>query len=200
MAVSKRLRFEIFRRDKHTCVYCGVSAPEVRLTIDHVIPEALGGTDEPSNLVTACPDCNIGKSSVPAGADTVEAASESARRWSAAVKVAASAMLADLAARDAHRAAFDEKWTDWTSIPDGEPLPRPPDWTRSVDNFLAAGLPLPVLLDCVDQAMTNQRVNAANTFRYMCGIAWSLTAELQQSALAIADGRLAALPDSGEAA
>src|SRR6185369_3226628 len=61
MAVSKRLRFEILRRDNHTCRYCGRSAPEVKLTVDHVKPEALGGRTEPDNLVAACSDCNAGK-------------------------------------------------------------------------------------------------------------------------------------------
>lgn len=41
MSVSKRLRFEVLRRDNHTCRYCGSSAPEVKLTIDHVVPVAL---------------------------------------------------------------------------------------------------------------------------------------------------------------
>jgi hypothetical protein len=35
MAVSKRLRHEVFRRDNHTCLYCGHSAPDVKITIDH---------------------------------------------------------------------------------------------------------------------------------------------------------------------
>jgi len=31
MAVSKRLRFEILRRDDHACRYCGATAPEAKL-------------------------------------------------------------------------------------------------------------------------------------------------------------------------
>ncbi|AWN05089.1 HNH endonuclease [Gordonia phage Easley] len=38
MAVSKRLRYEILRRDNHTCRYCGATAPDVPLTVDHVVP------------------------------------------------------------------------------------------------------------------------------------------------------------------
>lgn len=61
MSVSKRLRFEILRRDNHACRYCGATAAEGPLTIDHVLAVALGGTDEASNLVTACswPDCEM---------------------------------------------------------------------------------------------------------------------------------------------
>jgi len=63
MAVSKRLRYEILRRDNHACRYCGATAPGVKLNVDHVIPQALGGSDKPDNLVTACADCNAGKTS-----------------------------------------------------------------------------------------------------------------------------------------
>ncbi|MEJ7724319.1 MAG: hypothetical protein WKF64_08445 [Ilumatobacteraceae bacterium] len=35
--ISRRLRFEILRRDGHTCRYCGARAPDVPLTVDHVI-------------------------------------------------------------------------------------------------------------------------------------------------------------------
>lgn len=67
MAVSKRLRYEVLRRDNHTCRYCGATAPDVPLRVDHVTPVALGGTDTPDNLVTACEPCNSGKSSTIEG-------------------------------------------------------------------------------------------------------------------------------------
>lgn len=63
MAVSKRLRYEVLRRDKQTCQYCGARAPQTPLTVDHVVPRTLGGSDQPDNLVAACFDCNAGKSS-----------------------------------------------------------------------------------------------------------------------------------------
>lgn len=62
-AVSKRIRFEIFKRDNFKCRYCGQSvSPGVILEIDHVIPVSKGGTNENINLVTSCWDCNRGKS------------------------------------------------------------------------------------------------------------------------------------------
>jgi len=36
MAISKRDRFEVFKRDKFTCQYCGKAAPDVVLHIDHI--------------------------------------------------------------------------------------------------------------------------------------------------------------------
>jgi hypothetical protein len=57
-----RVRFEIFKRDGFRCVYCGALAADVRLVLDHQIPIARGGLDVPENLVTACEECNAGKS------------------------------------------------------------------------------------------------------------------------------------------
>lgn len=64
-ALSKRLRFEVFKRDGFKCVYCGAPPTGGVLHVDHVIPVVEGGTNDPENLVTSCPDCNLGKSGVP---------------------------------------------------------------------------------------------------------------------------------------
>jgi HNH endonuclease len=61
MAIGPRLRFEVFKRDRFTCAYCGRTAADVLLHVDHVIPVVAGGTDDLANLVTACVDCNLGK-------------------------------------------------------------------------------------------------------------------------------------------
>lgn len=63
-SISTRTRFEIFKRDSFKCLYCGKSAPSVMLHVDHVLAVAKGGTNDPANLVTACQDCNLGKSDV----------------------------------------------------------------------------------------------------------------------------------------
>lgn len=60
-ALSKTVRFEVFKRDRFTCQYCGAKAPEVVLHADHINPVAKGGTNEILNLVTACAACNGGK-------------------------------------------------------------------------------------------------------------------------------------------
>jgi len=62
--ISKRMRFEIFKRDSFTCQYCGAMPPKVPLEVDHIQPISKGGTNDKMNLVTACFDCNRGKSNV----------------------------------------------------------------------------------------------------------------------------------------
>ncbi|MCL5099991.1 MAG: HNH endonuclease [Candidatus Marsarchaeota archaeon] len=59
------IRFDVFRRDNFTCQYCGRKPPEVELEVDHVIPRALGGSNDISNLKTACRECNRGKGKKP---------------------------------------------------------------------------------------------------------------------------------------
>jgi hypothetical protein len=62
--ISKRLRFEVFKRDSFTCQYCGKKAPDVILEIDHIEPVSKGGKTTMLNLVTSCKDCNSGKSNI----------------------------------------------------------------------------------------------------------------------------------------
>lgn len=61
-SISTGTRWRILQRDNFTCQYCGRSAPDVKLEIDHIKPVAKGGTNDPLNLVTACYECNHGKS------------------------------------------------------------------------------------------------------------------------------------------
>lgn len=49
-------RKRIYARDGWACVHCG-SMP-VQLTLDHIRPRALGGSNRPTNLVTSCLSCN----------------------------------------------------------------------------------------------------------------------------------------------
>lgn len=187
MAVSKRLRYEILRRDNHTCRYCGGSAPDTPLRIDHVMPVALGGSDAADNLVTSCEPCNSGKSSASPDATHVADVSNAALHWADAMKQAAEELRAQTEPKRAYRDAFQQEWSQWTrevgwktqhvDLPDG--------WKGSLDTFYEAALPQEVWRDIIEKAMTNPTVKADNTFRYACGIAWRMVRELQEAARAI---------------
>lgn len=187
MAVSKRLRYEILRRDNHACRYCGKVAPDVELRVDHVVPVALGGSDDPSNLVAACEPCNTGKSSSSPDAALVADISADAFRWNRAMKEAAEFLLAEFREREDLRERFLAKWNQWTTGSSYRPqnLPLDAGWRHSIDNFMAAGLPLEMLFECVDAAMAAKHVTPENTFRYMCGIAWKKVGELREVASAL---------------
>jgi hypothetical protein len=55
--VEDKLRHAIVSRDGGKCVYCGKRAT----LADHIIPRAIGGNDDPTNLVAACWHCNTTK-------------------------------------------------------------------------------------------------------------------------------------------
>jgi len=55
----------LFARDGYQCQFCGRSEPELGfrecLTRDHLVPLSRGGTNEWTNVVTACSTCNTRK-------------------------------------------------------------------------------------------------------------------------------------------
>jgi 5-methylcytosine-specific restriction endonuclease McrA len=55
---QKPSRNLIYKRDNHTCQYCGSTRD---LTIDHIIPKSKGGENTYFNLVVACLKCNTKK-------------------------------------------------------------------------------------------------------------------------------------------
>lgn len=66
--IRKEKRAKIYARDSHTCLYCGDSVHDTAglvLTLDHVVPKELGGTNVHTNLVTACHSCNSSKRATP---------------------------------------------------------------------------------------------------------------------------------------
>jgi len=70
-SLTKKIRFEVFKRDKFTCQYCGKSAPHVVLNVDHIKPVSKGGTNDILNLITCCFDCNSGKNDRSLSDDSV---------------------------------------------------------------------------------------------------------------------------------
>lgn len=60
MAVSPSTRRIVRERASLHCEYCHADErwQFIRFTIDHVLPQAAGGTDEEGNLALACRNCN----------------------------------------------------------------------------------------------------------------------------------------------
>ncbi len=56
--IAPSVRVEVFARDAHKCVRCGISSD---LTIDHIFPRSIGGTNAITNLRTLCRPCNSGR-------------------------------------------------------------------------------------------------------------------------------------------
>ncbi len=172
MALSKRSRFEVLRRDNFTCRYCHETTTP--LTIDHVLPVALGGTDEPTNLVTACRDCNAGKSSTAPDSVLVADVDADALRWSRARSVAIARLAGERADAEAARRPFVEAWLRWDVS--GGFLPA--DWKSRIDSWLAEGILPDQLLDALDIALRHGQLPDHAVFRYMAGIVKNWITEL----------------------
>ncbi len=52
-------RRNLFKRDDHTCQYCGTRSND--LTLDHVLPRSRGGPTSWDNVVACCKRCNARK-------------------------------------------------------------------------------------------------------------------------------------------
>jgi 5-methylcytosine-specific restriction enzyme A len=63
--IRPAVRADVYERDGFACQYCDRTFATSDLTIDHLIPLALGGVDEIVNYVTACRPCNERKAAQP---------------------------------------------------------------------------------------------------------------------------------------
>lgn len=69
-------RLAVYLRDGMACAYCGQGVEDgAALSLDHIVPYALGGGNEVTNLVTCCMRCNSsrGARTVPQFAKAVAA-------------------------------------------------------------------------------------------------------------------------------
>lgn len=180
MAVSKRLRYEVLRRDNYTCRYCGVSAPEVKLTVDHVTPTALGGSDLASNLASACAPCNSGKSSTSPDAPIVEDVKQSALMFARALAMVAAERNQEREYREGLLDAVAYDCDQWG-------MSLPVDWKTSVLALHSAGLDYSDMTELIEVAATSRTVK--DEWRYFCGCAWKrLQADRDRAAELISVG------------
>jgi hypothetical protein len=183
MPVSKRLRYEVLKRDNHTCRYCGGTAPDVAITVDHVTPVSLGGTDTAANLVACCRDCNIGKSSTSPDAPLVENVKQDAMRWAAAIKLASDRRSNRTRQLNEYCRAFVDEWREYDM--GSREMPTPANWQDSIEGFYNAALPISELKRALAISMSKPQVSNYEKFRYMCGICWSVLREIQAEAMEI---------------
>ncbi len=173
MTVSKRLRFEVLRRDDHTCQYCGEKAPDVTLHVDHVVPVTLGGSDKPDNLVAACKDCNLGKTSVPAGAPLVAAVGKMAAAYALDMTERMTIIRGNLERDSEYLSEFEDAWNGWKFKGSEDRVPLPPDYENSICRWAKMGVPMTLVERSIRIAMTKPGLRGDfPEFTYMAGIVW----------------------------
>jgi hypothetical protein len=162
----------------------------VRLTVDHVVPIALGGTDEPGNLITACADCNTGKSSSSPDSPLVEDVATDALRWKRAMEAASEILSREREARQAFCQGFEEHWNGWTyEVPsyrskagksETRTVELPGDWYIKVGELMVAGLTVLEMQEAIDSTMSAR--NVRDEFAYFLGVARQKLAQRQSLA------------------
>ena len=66
--VRKDLRLAIYLRDDFRCLYCLTDLRDAApsdISLDHLVCQSDGGSNEPANLVTACRHCNCSRGDKP---------------------------------------------------------------------------------------------------------------------------------------
>lgn len=182
MAISKRTRFEVLRRDNHACRYCGATAPEAILTVDHVTPVALGGSDDPDNLVAACQDCNYGKASTSPDSTLVADVAQDALRWAKAIEKASELIEVDRTERNQFQAEFNDLWEDLIVGFNNVPAYRPSSWAEDIDMLRSRGLSKASIMEAFWITEGARTVQSRNKWRYFCGICWRRIGELNELA------------------
>lgn len=192
MSLSVRTRFEVFKRDRFTCAYCGRTPPEVLLHVDHIVPTADGGPDDIENLTTACQDCNLGKGArrLEAGALKPSQTAEDLQERIAQAQAYAELLTEVRTVRDnLDNQLHDLVMSAWARAWDGQLIETPegshwempeggywPDW-RSVKNILRR-LPIELVYDAVDiTAAKFPRRAAYDCLRYFYGVCWRMIRE-----------------------
>lgn len=168
-SISKKLRFDVFKRDRFQCAYCGAHPSEtVLLEIDHIRPVADGGTDEMDNLVTACFNCNRGKGAEPLTSvpQSLEEKADEVAEHEAQLRAFYEVLAAKKKRRD------DELWEIANHYMDayGE--------SRILRSYMASIRKFIDLLNFyeVQEAMElacNRMDDCHSAFRYFCGVCWN---------------------------
>lgn len=183
--LSKRTRFEVFKRDSFRCQYCGRTPPDAILEVDHVIPVSSGGENDLLNLITSCFDCNRGKSdrhlsavppSIPEQLKEARARAEQIAEYNEFL----------LSQRDLEEETLHELGLYWCNnvYPQKDKFVFGDARRVSVKQFLKL-LPTAEIYDAIDIAFAkfptiNSGKEHKQTWRYFCGICWNKIRDRQK--------------------
>ena len=186
MAVSKRVRFEVFKRDRFACQYCGRRPPDVVLEVDHIIPRVEGGPDDIHNLTTACLPCNRGKAGVPLenvapALDEMEIMAGLQEMLERMMELKRSAAVVE-AKREMEEELIDQV-ADWWEM---EWQWSPRFDAESVRQFIQKGLSMEDLRSAIDATVRKwnrkgadgrRTIASADLFKYFSGVCWTMLRE-----------------------
>lgn len=166
--ISKRVRFEVFKRDGFKCMYCGAHPPDALLECDHIEPVSLGGTNSEDNLVTACQACNRGKSNIRLSDVPTSLADQAALVIERESQIAgyeevmrSRRMRIEADAQEVLEAFCDAFGIE--SIPGND--------FESIKSFIVR-LGLDEVMTSLSYAVSRKPYSRSQCFRYFCGVCW----------------------------
>lgn len=165
-AIGKKLRFEVFKRDEFSCVYCGATPPSVVLQIDHIHPVVEGGTNAIDNLITSCQPCNIGK-----GANLLTNIPQSLKEKAKYVEEQEAQLKGYYEIMQMQQDRIDSEMWQIAEIIDTGSFETGMDrnWLQSIKRFLT-NLGFYVVHDAAEIARAKFKYGGKKTFLYFCGI------------------------------
>ena len=167
--ISKKVRFEVFKRDGFSCQYCGATPPAVILHVDHIVPVKEGGTNEETNLVTSCDKCNLGKSATPLS--SIPASLES-RAAEIAEREAQIRGYSEVMAAQRERIEADCWQVADIFVEQFRESGIRKDWFQSIRKFVEA-LGVHECIVAMEIACAKKPWSKSQAFPYFCGICWN---------------------------
>lgn len=170
-SLSKKMRFDVFKRDLFVCQYCDSSPPSVVLEVDHIIPVSKGGKNRVDNLITACFDCNRGKSDGSLNVapksilDKADVLAEKMAQLKAFDKLQREKRKLEEGYIDEVEYVFSSKFNRYFSL----------RFRNSVRRFLS-DMTVFELMDAMNNACSRIK-DPESAVKYFCGICWTIIKE-----------------------
>lgn len=169
IGISKKTRFDVFKRDGFACQYCGATPPSVLLHVDHIIAVANGGGNDSDNLVAACENCNLGKAAAP-----LTSIPKSLRDKAAEVAEREEQIRGYSETLQARKDRIDEE--SWLVAAELERQDRLESYSRknlqSIRMFLER-LPFPEVMRAAEIANARFYDSGTRHFKYFCAVCWN---------------------------
>jgi CRISPR/Cas system Type II protein with McrA/HNH and RuvC-like nuclease domain len=166
--LSKKARFDVFKRDNFRCQYCGQTPPVVVLEVDHITPVAEGGTNSVDNLICSCFDCNRGKGATPLDVVLLTVVEKTARAIEAEEQLKAYQRVMRAKRKRIEKGSWEVAELFQPKASQGFSKAK----LTSIRHFIEK-LGLEEVIDSMNVALWRKPGANQATFQYFCGVCWN---------------------------
>lgn len=174
-SISKKKRFDIFKRDGFSCQYCGATPPSTVLHLDHLHPVCKGGGNESDNLITSCKACNQGKAGTP-----LTVIPQSLAEKSADIQERELQLKGYYEIIQAKRDRIEEETWIIIDIFDRDLRKKGvrKDWLKSISMFIDK-IGFYEVIDAAEIATAKCHYSMHKSFPYFCGVCWNKAKDIK---------------------